>query len=246
MKTEIELHEDQETSLATQGGAIVAEATTFAVIRDDDHGILATEFAGKVKRLRSMVDALFGAPIEQAHKLHKLLCGRRNALDNPLESAEKAVKKSIGAYEDQKRRAIEAQRQIELQEARRVAEAAERERQKQIEWQRKAEEDRRLADAQALADRGKHDAAEAVLNAPIHVPPPPPVVAPPIATAAYKAPAGTSVRYNWKHRIIDADAIPREWLIPDEKRIGEYVRAMKDKSSIPGVEAYSEASASMR
>ena len=52
--------------------------------------------------------------------------------------------------------------------------------------------------------------------------------------------AGLTVREDWKFSIVDAALIPREYLIPDEKKIGRIVRAMKDATNIPGVRVYAE------
>ena len=52
--------------------------------------------------------------------------------------------------------------------------------------------------------------------------------------------AGLTVREDWKFSIIDHNLIPREYLIPDEKKIGRIVRAMKEQTNIPGVRAYAE------
>ncbi len=51
---------------------------------------------------------------------------------------------------------------------------------------------------------------------------------------------GVSTRKAWKFKIVDADKIPREYLIPDEKYIGQIVRASAGKKQIDGVEIYSE------
>jgi hypothetical protein len=51
---------------------------------------------------------------------------------------------------------------------------------------------------------------------------------------------GVSKRTVWKFRITDEAAVPREFLLVDEKRIGQIVRAMKGETKIPGIEAYPE------
>ncbi len=51
---------------------------------------------------------------------------------------------------------------------------------------------------------------------------------------------GASFREIWKFEITDAKALPREYLIPDETRIGQVVRALKKDCSIPGVRIWSE------
>ena len=51
---------------------------------------------------------------------------------------------------------------------------------------------------------------------------------------------GLSFRRVWKFRIKDINKIPRDFMKPDEVRIGEFIRENKDKISIPGVETYFE------
>lgn len=246
-ETKIVLAEEKETELASQGRAIVLEAATYAIVKDDSHRDAALTFGQRVKRMRRMVGDLYDDPIDQAYKLHKSLCGRRNALDGPLAEAETAIKRGIGTYEANKQAEIEAKRRAEEAEARRKAEELERERQCQIEADRKVAEDKRLAQAAALEAAGKPKEADAVLAAPIYVVAPP-IAPPPIVdrTPRYQAPEAVSTRMNWQFRIVNANLIPRDWLSPNEKAIGAYVRTMKDKAVIPGVEIYSEASASLR
>ena len=52
--------------------------------------------------------------------------------------------------------------------------------------------------------------------------------------------AGISTRKVWKFKIIDQNKIPREYMIPDEKYIGQIVRVSKGDREIPGIEIYSE------
>ena len=51
---------------------------------------------------------------------------------------------------------------------------------------------------------------------------------------------GLSVRKNWKFRIIDTDKIPRQYMLPDEKQLGEIARRDKEKAEVSGVEFFSE------
>lgn len=63
------------------------------------------------------------------------------------------------------------------------------------------------------------------------------VVAPNIAAIARP---GVSVRSKWSYRIIDEKKIPQEFWILDLKKIGGYVRTMKEKTLIPGIEVFEE------
>ncbi len=51
---------------------------------------------------------------------------------------------------------------------------------------------------------------------------------------------GIQTKLIWKFRIIDVSKIPREYMIPNEKAIGEIGRATKGAIIIEGVEFYSE------
>ena len=52
--------------------------------------------------------------------------------------------------------------------------------------------------------------------------------------------AGISMREVWKYRIVDANKIPREYMIPNETVIGQVARSTKGKIAIEGVEFYCE------
>jgi hypothetical protein len=45
---------------------------------------------------------------------------------------------------------------------------------------------------------------------------------------------------RWVFEIVDPEAVPREFLCPDEAKIGGVVAAMKDKTDIPGVRAWND------
>jgi len=51
--------------------------------------------------------------------------------------------------------------------------------------------------------------------------------------------AGTAVRTTWHAEVVDPMAVPREYLVPDEKAIGAIVRARAGQVKIPGVRIYS-------
>ncbi len=248
MSTEITIRDPDASQLTRDSSAIVAESKSFAIIKDDDHCQQAIAFGQRVKGMRDMVGQLYDAEIKQAHSLHKSLCAKRNALNDPLESAETTIKRGVGNYEAAKRAAIEEARRKEEAAAREAAQLAEIERQKAIDDARKLAEDARLKQAEELEAQGRHDLAARVVAAPVMIQAPPPVqVAPPVATTPkYEAPTGTSLRRTWKFRIVDVSLIPREYLIANEMMLGMVARTHKENASVPGVEFYAEASASLR
>ena len=109
---------------------------------------------------------------------------------------------------------------------------------------RLAEEQRKNAEAEAKAEEdallmeaiGDSEAAEEIRQEPVA-----PVVISPVAK-----PEGVTIAANWKFRIIDASLIPREFLKVDEVKLGQVVRAMKEATDIPGVEAYDAGSVRVR
>jgi colicin import membrane protein len=68
----------------------------------------------------------------------------------------------------------------------------------------------------------------------------------PSSTIAAPKVSGISTRKLWAFRITDPALIPREYLLIDEQKIGGVVRALKDATNIPGVEAYQKDSLASR
>jgi hypothetical protein len=95
---------------------------------------------------------------------------------------------------------------------------------------RDAEEKRQLAELARKA--GEKQLAKEIEAAPSEAPP----VFVPKETP--KVP-GLSYREDWKFEIVDATVLPREYLIPDESKIGKIVRALKATTYIPGVRVFS-------
>lgn len=98
-----------------------------------------------------------------------------------------------------------------------------------------AEAKKLLEKAEKAMEAGKHSKAgeltakaELLKNSPVIVP-----------DNAPKA-DGTAIRENWTFRIVNEMEIPREYLIPDLKKIGAVAKALKNMAKIPGVEVYAE------
>lgn len=64
------------------------------------------------------------------------------------------------------------------------------------------------------------------------------VVSPaPLQTEPAKV-SGLAMKEEWYHRVIDADKIPREYLLIDDKGLAALAKASKGKVVVPGVEFY--------
>ena len=128
-----------------------------------------------------------------------------------LVEAEKVIKGAMITYsneQDRLRRAEQA----------RLDEIARKEREKLEAQAAKAQSAGKVEKAEAIMEKAQVVAA--------------PVVEPTVAKTA-----GISYRTVWEFEIVDETAIPREWLVPDQKAIGGAIRSTQGKISIPGVKA---------
>lgn len=150
---------------------------------------------------------------------------RREAEDAARREREKAEREARERAAEEQRRLDEIRRQEE--EARRAAEAAES---PVAAFLAKQKVDQLQAQAKEQI-QATTDAIREVALAPAAVP----GDFVPKATAA-----GVATRKLWKFEIVDASLIPREYLIPDEKKIGELARTLQGKAALPGVRFFDE------
>lgn len=189
---------------------------------------VANGFLRDVKAIGAKIAETFDPQISKAHELHRSLLAEKKKYTAPLDEAERIVKRTIAGYlaeEDRKRREAEAERARIEAEARAEAD-------KKLRAVEKAEAKGNFAKAEALAQEAVNVMEAKIEEAPV-------VPDAPVAT-------GLSLRKVWKFRIKDAALLPREYLIPDEVKIGRVVRALKGDAKIPGVSVYSEDDVSSR
>jgi len=106
------------------------------------------------------------------------------------------------------------------------------------ERKRREEEQRKLAELKAQAEDQLLDDAEAngdesILDEEL-------MIAKPELETEVPAMKGISFTTVWHFQIVDAKQIPRDYMMPDEKKIGDVVKALKDKANIPGIRVFSE------
>lgn len=183
----------------------------------------AAEFLKAIKALRQKAADTFDKHIAAAFRAHRDLVEEKRKVEAPLTEAEGVVKRALSDFDAaERRRREEAQRQAD-------AEA------------RKKAEDERVARAAAMEREARATDDPALEFEAIRmIEEPAPVVAAPTVAVETPKVAGITHRDNWKFRITNAALIPREYLVPDEKRIGGVVRSLKDATNIPGVVVYNE------
>jgi len=192
----------------------------------------------------SLLDEANTLVIQDDDKFHfvndllKSIKSIRNKID---EYFDPAIKKTHAAWKENiamKKKQSEPVEQAERIIKTKIAEYHTKQDQKRMEEEkrrqevlRKQEEERKLTEAIETGD-------ETILEEPI--------IVPEVKIEDTTKHKGISFSLIWKFRIIDKEKVPEEYKIVDETKVGQIVRAMKEHTSIPGIEAYSEKSTRVR
>lgn len=180
-----------------------------------------------IKQYMKQVDDEIGPSVKAANDAHKTAKALYNKHYDPLERAQRTLKDKLSGYhlEEQRKREAEQARLVAIE----AAKAVEAERMARLELAAK-----RKAEAEALKAAGDKAAAEAKMAEKLVVPKfvPAPVVQ---AEPAVTKPSGASFTKVFVVTSIDTSLLPVKWMMPDEKRIREYVRSMGLAAKIPGV-----------
>lgn len=218
MESNVVISRPDAAPLESAFNRIVQEVDGFKVTSKADLE-LASDKLNKIKTLKNEILTTFDAPIKQAYKAHKAIISARDRYLKPLSKYEKSIKVAISNFVvQQEREAKEKQRKI-MEEAKRKA---------ALEFKKKAE---------AALDEGDLERAVALdeaAKAPEGL-----VVTPEIPVTKPKV-EGLVTREVWKFEIVDASLLPREYLMPDQKKIGKVVTALKGSAKIPGVRVWKE------
>lgn len=225
-KNEVEFQKNQTNinrSLVTRSSSLQSELELLPVTTLEEHEIAKVKLSG-IQEFKKEVNNFFDPNIKSAHDLHKSLVAQKKSIVEPIEAKELPLKKKMKTFQ-------EAQKKIH-EEAIATAKAEE-------DRLRKLAEDEQIQKGLDMLDRGvKAEVAEIIADYKPYIPPVP-VDAPDLPKFDKR-----QFKDNWKFKVVDESKIPREFLCADEKKIGQMVRAMKDKAKIetmiPGIEAYIE------
>lgn len=206
-----------EQQLTKEVTDIEFRAESFVIQTSEDYEA-AGEFGKLLKQKAAEVTSFFKPMKESAYQAHKAVCDREKAMLNPLKSAEKIVKKTMGDY------------LMEQERIRREAEEAAR---------RAAEEERerKLKEAMELEAAGDKEGAEAAVEEAVVMD----------EATGYSVPApvkpkvsGVSTSKDWEITGIDTTTVPVNFngmeLRPvDQAAVMRMIRASKGTIKIPGV-----------
>lgn len=181
------------------------------IIQTKEQADEAVELRNKLKALKSEIEASYKPIIEQAYRAHKEAISKMNEHLKPVEEALAKVNNALALY----------QKRVE-DEARAKALA-------EMEKQKREEEERNLRLAETLSKLGLQEEAEKMISKEV------------VVSVEIDKPklAGVSFMEVWDFEITDEKAIPREYLTPDTKKIGQVVRATKGTLEISGIRIYS-------
>ena len=203
-----------------------------------------TKFMDHINAIRDNTIALFEPPINRLEtiieKLDKKMSDWRNEqLEKERIAQEKkeAEAREKERIEQERLRKEAEEKEAEARKAKEEAEAARRKaeelaRKENFEKAERArlEAEEKEAEAKRLNEESKEQKKEAKEVS---------VEAKEIKTKVTKI-EGLHFRTYWKAEIIDANKLPREFLMPDMVAINNYVSKNKESAKIPGVRVYSE------
>lgn len=200
------------------------------IIKDEQSYVLACELQKIVHELDKKVVA-HHKPMKQAADAVKkvILDAEKKAREN-LTSAKGILAAAIGGW-------LRKKEEEAKEKARKERERIEAERLKKAEEMEKK--------AQELKEQGTPEAMAAAINLDTKVEDILDAELPTIKIEKPQKVSGMKTVDYWKFEIVNPAEIPREYLIPDEKKIGQVVRAMKDKTKIPGVRIWVETKSSV-
>ena len=205
-----------QTTVVEQKALTVIDQAKMVKIVDAETYKEAGALWKSIEAMKKEVFETFDPIVRKAHAAWKEAIAQKDKYYAPLDEAHRAVKKLMSDYD------LEQER-LRLAEQRRLEEEL-----------RKQEEDRKLQEALDAEASGQKEEAAAILEEPVTAPP---II---LAKTTPKVAGGPVYRTVWKFKIENAALIPREYLVPDEVKIGGVIRASKGMIKIPGVRAYED------
>jgi hypothetical protein len=231
-----------------------AESANAIEITDAASQDTAVEMAGQAKRLGKNIEAARKQFVDAPNDYVKQVNGLAKGIIAKLDGIENGIKRKMGDYQreverkrlaaeaEARKAAIEAQRLID-EEARLARETADK---VAAEAARIADEAAKAGnvDAARLAEVAAAEAAKAQVQAEL---PTVQVEAPfiPQSSGPVRTAEGTaSIKKVWKFEVTDAQAVPREYLVVDERAIRQAVAA--GVRAIAGVNIFEESQVAIR
>lgn len=176
-----------------------------------------------IRQVRKAISDVFGPIVDDARKAWKTALGKKQGLEKPLDEAEAFVKGSIKGYSLKLARERQEAEDAEKKRLAGIARVAEEKIQEAIEAERVGDKER----ADSILEEAVVQVEEETKGAPVVIPEVPKMQA-------------AVMRDHWAWREVDFSLIPREYLMLDRVKVNIIVTRNKDKTNIPGIEAYND------
>jgi hypothetical protein len=189
------------------------ESAKALMVTDADSYTRAGALVGTLGALADRAKDWWGPACAIAFTLHRWLTTRRAADVDPLERERKRILADAGTWKAEQDR-------LQAEQDARAAAA-----------QKELDDELALMQALTLQNQGQPELASAVLEEAAAAP------APPVSTPSL-VPTGVGFTHgeDYEIKVLKPDLVPREYLVPDEKKILRVVKAMKGVIRIPGVQ----------
>lgn len=213
---------DEAKALHRSGSDLAGQADK-VVINSPEDLVVVDDMLGQALEFQREVKRVMDPICKSAHDAHKQATLAKKDCLAPFVRVEQILKPKVVAYN----RKVEAERK-----------AKERELEKK---QLEEAEAQRIKEAEEVEARG---GSQAEVNDALHAP----VETVPVVLPEDKPEmknVGT-IRQVWKFRIDDPAKLPREFLMPDEKRLGSLARSMKSDAKVDGVTFYADETPTMK
>lgn len=212
METKMAVIDDKK--LATKEADAMNFATAL-VISDNETYTKADQFCVALKGLEKEIIGDFAESKSAASLAHKTICAQEKAHLDKCVPPRTLIKQKMSAYAD-------AQEQLRREEEDR----------QRIEAQKRAD-DEALEAAQLAQAAGRTEEAAALLESP----------APAVTVFVPKTTpkASTVLRKIWAFRVVNANLVPRQYLMIDEPALRKQAAATGNAVQVPGIEFYQKA-----
>ena len=184
---------------------------------------IADEFRKGTIELIKEIRAGYDENIKAARAVHTGLITKRDSYLKPAEEAKAIIGIKMQPYMAKR----EAKRQELLEKARKEQEEKER-----LEREAKKKKEKEI---EAAIEAEEFEKAEELI---IEEPAPTPVKITKVPEKVRLA--GTHQRTIWKYRVINLELVPRPLLMLDHVKTNKIVQRDKEKTNVPGIEAYPE------
>jgi len=217
---------EQEKNLQAEVNPMIQGANEL-VVRTPDQSLAAQELLKAIKGRVKKVEVFFAEMKETAHKHWKSICAKESMFLDPLDEAERIIKRKVVTFQQ------EIERKQREEAAKIEAKRQEEERVRKEELQRQAE---------AAAAKGKAEKAEA-LRAKAEEYVAPPVFVPPVQAQA----SGTAFKKVWAAEVTDLPTLLKsiaEGRVPlglvaiNESALQAYARGVKGTMVVPGLKFF--------